>query len=271
MSRSARSKPVHASREVVEVGSDPLAKRMLVTVLVLVVLILTVLFYALFAGAINPPAPRTATEYAYNRAQAMIDQEPGNGLWWSDYIRLLVAEKRYGDAERAIKDAREAVTEATIMHVNNAELQLLMAREQYQEVIDRSTEFLKYDAEYRYQQDIDAAQRGITLSPESRRAQNKVTIETLGVRAQASVQLKDYEDAIGALTTALKADPRASDVYAFRGDVHVLAGDDAAAEADYREALKYLPDYQPAIDGLAALGKTPGPATEPDADDATGE
>ena len=39
-----------------------------------------------------------------------------------------------------------------------------------------------------------------------------------------------------------------------RASAKVQLGDKKGAAADYRAALKYIPDYQPALDGLKQIG-----------------
>ena len=39
-----------------------------------------------------------------------------------------------------------------------------------------------------------------------------------------------------------------------RATAKMQVGDKKGAEADYRAALKYIPDYQPALDGLKQIG-----------------
>ena len=52
----------------------------------------------------------------------------------------------------------------------------------------------------------------------------------------------------------LKEQPTAADVLVKRGTTKVEVGDEKGAEADFRAALKFIPDYQPALDGLEQIG-----------------
>ena len=55
-------------------------------------------------------------------------------------------------------------------------------------------------------------------------------------------------------TSTSKMQPTDSDVLVTRAAAKVKVGDKKGAAADYRAALKYIPDYQPALDGLKQIG-----------------
>ena len=60
-----------------------------------------------------------------------------------------------------------------------------------------------------------------------------------------------YADALDALAMAAKIDPKFDMTYVYRGDVHLAAGDPAAAVQDFRHALAINPRNQPALRDLA--------------------
>ena len=55
-----------------------------------------------------------------------------------------------------------------------------------------------------------------------------------------------YAEALEALAMAATIDPRFDMTYVYRGDVHLAAGDPAAAVQDFRQALAINPQNQPA-------------------------
>ncbi len=62
--------------------------------------------------------------------------------------------------------------------------------------------------------------------------------------------------ALEALTRALELDPLAADVATFRGNVYVLKGDSESLELarnDFEYALQFIPDSDPALQGLQAV------------------
>jgi tetratricopeptide (TPR) repeat protein len=60
-----------------------------------------------------------------------------------------------------------------------------------------------------------------------------------------------YPEALDALAMAAKIDPNFDMTYVYRGDVHLSAGDPAAAVQDFRQALAINPQNQPAMHDLA--------------------
>jgi protein O-mannosyl-transferase len=60
-----------------------------------------------------------------------------------------------------------------------------------------------------------------------------------------------YAEALDALGMAAKIDPNFDMTYVYRGDVHLSAGDPAAAVQDFRQALAVNPRNQPAMHDLA--------------------
>jgi tetratricopeptide (TPR) repeat protein len=233
-----------------------------------VVLMLTVVLYGLLSGVINPPAPRTASEYALARAKEMMVKEPKNGQYWGDYIDLLVARGSLSEAQQAVAQARKAVgADDTGLIVNNSELRLLIARKQYQKAFDLSTKYMKADEDQRNKRNSELAARGIKAPDSLNAARQDLTVELMSLRAIAAVEIKNYDDGIRALTIALRADPEAADVAAFRGKVLMLKGDKQSlefAKSDFERALKFIPDYQPALDALKELKtKVPKASTTP--------
>ena len=60
--------------------------------------------------------------------------------------------------------------------------------------------------------------------------------------------------AIEAYTMYLNESPTDSDILIARGKLEAALGDKEAAERDFREALRFIPDYKPALDALEEIG-----------------
>ena len=73
-------------------------------------------------------------------------------------------------------------------------------------------------------------------------------------KAEALMASEDYSGAIKALDAYLKQKPADSDILVMRAQSKAKVGDKKGAEEDYRAALKYIPDYQPALEGLEQIG-----------------
>lgn len=232
-------------------------------ILLTIAFILIVLVYGLVAGVLDPAAPRTAEEYTLVRAKAMVEQQPGNGQYWADYIGVMTGQGKYGRARDLIAEARESIESSTssLLLVNNAELGLLLAQEQNEELIELADAYLVEDQQLREKELIDLAQKGVTVSEQYNQRRSSITIATLSMKARAAVELKEYDVALEALTRALELDPLAADVATFRGNVYVLKGDSESLELareDFNRALQFIPDSEPALQGLQAVEELSG-------------
>jgi tetratricopeptide (TPR) repeat protein len=242
-------------------GQDNVVRVLLGVILVAVALVITVVLYALIAGVINPPAPRTAVEFALQRSEAAVKARPGSGKDWADYVTLLMQTGDMGEAKKQLKKARRLVKDKTLVYLNNVDMAILVSESKFKEAYAASDGYLKFDEKVRGDAIKEYGARGIVVTPEVVAGQNQVTAELLTYRARAAAGLKKYDKALEALDFALQSSPGASDILVLRAAVHIQAGDKKAAIADFREALTYIPDYQPALDGLKALGAKPASST----------
>ncbi len=64
-----------------------------------------------------------------------------------------------------------------------------------------------------------------------------------------------YDDALKQLDEAIRIQPLNPEAYHNRAVIHERRGERSAALTDYRTALRYTPDYAPALEALARLGE----------------
>lgn len=248
-----------------EQAADSTNRWLVVGIFGVVILLLTFLLYGLIAGVLNPPAPRTAVEFAMQRAEATIQAKPESGRDWADYALLLYKTGDKAKAKATIKKARKVLKNNSLVYVNNAEIEILLREGKNAEALKAADAELKYDAEERKKLDIERAKRGVKMPVEYQREMNKVTIDTLVMKARAQSALKKYDDAITSLAYAIYADPQAADVIVMRGELFLKVGNKEAAKNHFVEALKFIPDYEPALNGLKRLGVDPStlPSSSP--------
>lgn len=255
MSRSdnAMTQKVHA--RTVDSSMDRTTRTMFFAVLGLVVALLSVLVYGLFAGILRPAAPRTAFEYALKRAERQIELKPGNGQYWAELAMLKynAGDERGGWA--TIRQARKKVKDATLVYVNNAEVAFLVAEKDYEKAIEVGKKALAFDAEQRAKIAQEYARKGIKIPIEKLKGMNATTVQLSGLMGRAYFETKNYDKALESYDRCLLLDPGAADLLTARGYVHLAKKDYDKAVADFEQALKFIPDYEPAKLGLEQAKK----------------
>ena len=224
-------------------------KQLLLIILALVVLWLSGIASALIFGLISAPAPRTSIERSLRVYGAAVDEGSVDPAVWSDYAGSLIEAKQYTQAERVIADALELV-KSDRSRVLLQSINLAVAREDYALAVKAADTTLAECAEELKATVERYAEIGVTTMAEQPYAYGPALL----LKAEALTKLGRNDDAVSAYDAFLKDIPRASDVLVLRGDLKAETGDENGAEADYREALKYISDYDLALDGLKRIG-----------------
>jgi Flp pilus assembly protein TadD len=97
--------------------------------------------------------------------------------------------------------------------------------------------------------------RGISQPAEKERPPSWLTAAHL--KGDALVELKDVAGAIKAYDLYLSVSPVDADILVARGLLKAQSGDKSGAETDFRQALRFIPDYQAALDALKQIGADP--------------
>lgn len=241
--------------EYVEVAPapDPVANWLKFGILLLAVTALTGVLYALLVGVINPSSPRTAVEARLVVLRNAATSVPDSGKARRDYVDALIVSGDLGEARSQIAIARKDIKQPLeIAHVDLAELDLLWAQKRYPEVAKKAAEFQK--AELKRRKDYLEERR------KSRNIQGVEIpvvpmVQMLTYQARAYGAQEQWSQAIKSLDAALKLDPLAADLLILRADAHIENGDKAKAKKDFEKALEFIPDFEPALEGLKALEK----------------
>lgn len=230
---------------------DPMVRRLALIGAGMLILWLAGVLSALVFGLLTPSdVPRTSAERSLMVYESALEETTSvDPLLWADYARALTEAKQYSRSQSVINNAMKAV-KSKKSAVMLEQARLYVARKDW----SKAAEWTK-KTEAEIQAEIDREQKaldaqGITTSPQTPRAKKEVYL----LKADVSTGQKDEKAAIAAYDEHLELYPTSADVYAMRGDLRAGAGDKAGAEADYRECLKYIPDFQPAIDGLEKIG-----------------
>lgn len=219
-----------------------------------VVLYLLTVISALFFGFINPSAPRTFSERevaAWESVTRSLDASATADQWQS-YAVALIDDGQLQRAQQvidqvnsnpAIDQSRGANMLFCTALVQSAQGRQDEALESYMEVMT-----LTYEA---YEQELESGN-----SPSWAIAEGVHDNYYLSATDRAAIY-RDQErwvEGIEMLDLFLEGQPRSAGILVDRAYLKVQAGDLEGAEADYREALRFVPDFDEALEGLEEIG-----------------
>lgn len=230
---------------------DPMVRRLALIGAGMLILWLAGILSALVFGLLTPSdVPRTAAERSLMVYESALEETTSvDPLVWADYAKALTAAKQYSRSQSVINNAMKAV-KSKKSAVMLEQARLYVDRGDWSKALEwvKKTE-AEIEKEIEKERKAQEAQ-GILTDPAKPRASKELYL----VKADALVGKGDEKAAIAAYDEHLELYPTSADVYVLRGDLKAEAGDKAGAEEDYRECLKYIPDFQPAIDGLEKIG-----------------
>jgi tetratricopeptide (TPR) repeat protein len=230
---------------------DPVARRIISIALGLIILWLAGVVSALLFGMMDPTAPRTSTERALKVYESVVESGEANPTVYAAYIRALTEAGQYTRAQQLINASVDA-DESTRAQILVEQARLHNARNRHESAIETVDEALaQFEADWAR---IEAAakERNVPVT-EQRPIEHR---QALILKAAAFDGLKQPDKALEIYSDYLEIWPADADVRTLRGDIYAEQGDNDQAEADYREALRYIPDYEAALEGLDTIGAT---------------
>lgn len=238
------SRPVHRA--------DPVARWLALAIAGVVIFWLVAALSAVMFGLLTPAkAPRTLAERDLAVLGVQVQGGQADSKTYAQYIETLIQAGQLSKAQEAIDQGlKTAKNDRSWIYAEQAQLQY--AAKDYpgtvaaadKAIAEAKKELAKYVAA-----NVAANRRslaGATL-PDS-------YLTAALAKAEALAASKDYAGAVKAFDVYLKEQPIDADILVQRGDVKILIGDKMGAAADFRAALKYIPDFQPALDGLKQIG-----------------
>jgi tetratricopeptide (TPR) repeat protein len=222
---------------------------LLYAVLVALAAVLVLVVWMLYAGLLRPQAPRTSIERDIYATEAATKSDPKSQRAWTGYVRALVAAGRYGDANAAVNRARAAVGDLPAFAVASGRISL--ATGDTRKALDLAAAAIKSALKLRKARTDENAAKGITVDPRTYYGEELVDAYILQADAyEAQAQLAQ---AVASLGKAIEESPQMADVLVLRGDLYSRLKQYDKARADYEGALKYGPDFAPALSGLRRL------------------
>ncbi len=247
--QSARTPEPRAVRP--SMFDDPLVRRMAWAATGLVVFVLLMILGVLVTGVIAPTGPRTLAEREILVGRLAVSKGSTDTAVWGAYLSTLIDAGQYATARRVLADGRASLSESSTAEFTLAEARLTRAQGKQETAIELA----------------DTAQDILVAEHKRRLAAGgfiKKTAEVDGyhenyyaavlLKAYAFRDLKRWGDAIKQFDIYIGRHKGAADILIDRGNAKVEAGDKKGAEADFRQALKFIPDSAEALEGLKRIG-----------------
>lgn len=231
---------------------DPITRWLIFAIVSVVVLVLTLGLWIVATGIFNPPAPRTYHERQLDLLEQVVKKKPKVAKAWADWVRALTAAKQYSSAERVLARGEKAVGKDT-PELNLERGRLLMARGKMKDAETQLAKALKITSDVR-KKELDRMQ-ALGILPNPRLIKGDVMREITSLQGDLYASEKKWPEAVKAYGLALFEDPQAADLLVKRGAVYIEMDEPKKAKADFDAALKFVPDFAPALTGLERLEK----------------
>lgn len=225
---------------------DPVARLMVRLVLLLIIVLLSTTAAMLYFLSSLNKAPRTVVERDLSSWEIAVRERPDDARAWRE---LAYAYARAGRMDDALDTVREATTTTGKDVFTAAEADLLFASGRYAEAIaayDRAEQ----DLTAVFQDSLERRERG-----QLKGFPNKTPLGAVHHgRGLAKRELGDIAGAISDLEKAVQALPNQAILLTDLADTYRLSGDTTRARDSYEQALRFIPDHMPALEGLRSLG-----------------
>lgn len=245
--------PAASVEVILETVKDPVETALQYAILGVIILGLVGLAYFLFAGVIDPPAPRTALEAQLVAVREATKTNPTSGEVWADYVTALVAVGDFGTARVEYERASKSLEGDQLLLLQVAGVEMLLAQEKYEDAFELAESTVALEAAEREKLLREQAEAGIRADPTLYGPEIATDVH-LG-HARSAALLEKWDTAIASLTKALEYSPRAADLYFLRGQAYQATGDSAHAAADFAEAVRFDPEFAVAREALEGLGE----------------
>jgi tetratricopeptide (TPR) repeat protein len=212
--------------------------------------LISVLYFGLIGGE---SAPRTALERDVVVTESVVrsQEETPTADNWQSYVLALIADNQHQRARQTIAevDANGAVDQSRGANMLYCSAVLAHAQGRTDEALDLFTEVMDVTLEA-YTTELERPEDD---TPNWALAMGVHRNYLLSALDRANIY-REQERWDEMLDEYLEFEPRAANVLADRAHLKLQTGDREGAEADYREALRYVPDLPEALEGLQTIG-----------------
>lgn len=232
---------------------DPVVRTMAFVSAGLAALILVTVVSVLLTGVAAPSGPHTLAEQQVAVAGAAVKDGSKNPADWGNYVSALIANGDFGTAREVIKQGRASVNDSATADFSLAEARLYTAEKDYTGAIKAADKAM---AQMKAANDALRSSGGMKAKSADLVGLPDNYYDAVLVKGYAYRELKKWNDAIAQFDIYIEHTQGASDILVDRGNAKISAGDKSGAEADFRTALKYVPDDSEALAGLNKIGAT---------------
>lgn len=194
-------------------------------------------------------APRTAVERQLLAAKALLETEPEDTSAVATYVRALVAASQLSQAEEVLQRGLTIDPNSPALMVEQARLSNAMGDADGAIALLDQASVVVY--ERRTAREEEYRERGI-LS-EAGAPEREAVIEGALLRAAIFEGSGEHALVTDALSVALDEDPTMADVLVKRAEAYLKLGEPILAQADFEAALRFVPDSEAALKGLADI------------------
>jgi tetratricopeptide (TPR) repeat protein len=231
---------------------DPVVQWLIITIIVVIILWLASLVSAMMWGLLSAPTvPRTSAERDLMALSTQVEGGKANTQVYARYVATLISAGQLSKAEEALTQSlKTSKKDRSYLYAEQADL--AYARKDYAGAVAAADKAMT-EANKELKAFVDAnvaAERKATAGAVVPASYSQAAL----TKAESLLALKKWALAIKTLDVYLKQNPTDADILTQRADAKVQVGDKVGAAVDYREALKFIPDYQPAIAGLKRIG-----------------
>ena len=180
-----------------------------------------------------------------------IRANPANGALYAQRAEALFKMGRVKEAYEVLDQGEKAVGEEVpaLLFILRTRTMLLNQEERFAEAEKVGNRAIAASDEYLSAQFKELVAKG--LSPQG--ADSKLTVAAAVQLAAAYMGQEKWDEALKLYSYALTYEPTAGDILSMRGWAYLEKGSETSATADFKEALKFLPDDERTLEGLKRL------------------
>ena len=243
------AEPLANDSEIAPAEPDVVSAWLLRVALALIVVVLVTAASLVIFFVTAEKAPRTTVERDLAAAEVAVRERSSDSAAWQALAYAYVRAGRFDDAIEVSRRGR-TTTGAKVLLLSEADALRSAGRHE--------------DAIAVYDEAVAALSEEESAAVAARKKQGIVTpssnaslVTAFYGRALSRSETGDTKGAIADVKRALEFGPQQSALFASLGELYEKAGETAKAEAAYREALRFIPDYPAALLGLKRLEKRP--------------